>query len=160
MRCCHALRSCYPSNEVHMLCALIQDNLVIGIVDMNDGLIQSIDSMFQQIIDVSSMVPQPQIGWSFDGTNILGSTVSVKITKLAMRQRFTFTELCALTSASETSLPVKVLLDNLSVATYIDLSRTDTRGGINLIASAGLITQLRADAILNTMPRVEEVYRE
>jgi hypothetical protein len=54
---------------------------------------------------------------------------------------------------------VKVLMDKLSSATYIDLARVDTQRGIGLLALAGIITSARANEILKTKPSNIEIYR-
>lgn len=145
-----------------MLCALIQNSLVIGIADLNDDQIQHIATKIEQVIDVSNMTPTPQIGWSFDGQTISGAKTSKKITKLAMRQRFSVTEMINMKAAAATVPIVQYLLDNLTVATYIDLSRTDTINGVYLLASSplNLITMARANEILNTPARIDEEYHE
>jgi hypothetical protein len=143
-----------------MLCALIQNNLVCGVVDFTDEQINIFSSQFEQIVDISNLVPQPQIGWAFDGSNISGTAVSLKITRLAMRQRFTTGELLAImtyVNANPASV-VAILMQNLQVATYIDLSRSDTQAGIEYLASLALVTSQRAGVILNTIPNASEIY--
>lgn len=143
-----------------MLVALIQNNLVTGVCDLTPDQISFFGSVFEQIIDVSQMTPQPQIGWAFDGVNITGSSVSLKITKLAMRQRFTTAEMLGVmtyVNANPASV-VAMLMGNLQVATYVDLSRSDTQAGIEYLVSVSLLTQLRATAILTTVPTPYELY--
>lgn len=137
------------------------ENTVKGIVDIeNEQQLQRLTSVYAQAIDITHIQPTPQIGWSFDGQSIVGTSPSKRITRLAMRQRFTFSELLALTTAAAASMPVKVLMDNLSVATFVDLSRPDTVGGINLLVGAGLLTSQRASEILNNPVSPAEAYVE
>lgn len=143
-----------------MLCALIRNGVVVGIVDLSDeDFATGIASHYEQVIEITNLVPQPQIGWSFNGQTIIGSSVSRKITRLAMRQRFTFSELIALSNAAAAIPAVKVLMDNLSTATYIDLARSDTAGGVGLLVSLNLITAERANTILNTVANESEIFR-
>lgn len=76
-----------------------------------------------------------------------------------MRQRFTFTELCALESAAQTIVQVKVLIGNLNVASFVDLTRSDTISGLGLLVSLGLLTSQRMSEILNTPPTEYEIYK-
>jgi hypothetical protein len=82
-----------------------------------------------------------------------------KITKLALRNRFTFTELCALTAAAKTIVQVEALMDNLAVSTFIDLNRPDVIGGIEMLVAFGLITPERATQILNGPVTAIEEYK-
>lgn len=143
-----------------MLCALIQDNLVVAVGDFTDDQIQLFGPYFEQIIDVTGLTPIPGIGWAFDGANIIGTNVSLKITKLAMRQRFTTAEMLGVmtyVNANPASV-VAMLMGNLQVATFVDLSRSDTIAGINYLVSQSLLTSGRATAILTTIPTPYEVY--
>jgi hypothetical protein len=144
-----------------MLCALIQNSLVIGVCDFTEQQIQFFAPQFEQVIDVSNLITTPQIGWAFDGQNISGTNVSTKITRLAIRQRFTVTELLTVmtyVNANPASI-VAMLMQNLNVATYVDLARPDTQAGIQMLVSLGLLTQLRATAILTTTPIAQELYQ-
>ena len=84
-------------------------------------------------------------------------TPDSKITRLAFRNRFTFAEKVAIETAAKTDVEVKVLLDDQSAATFIDLSRSDTIGGLDLLASKTLITLARKDEILNNPITQEEL---
>lgn len=142
------------------LYALISgNNSVTGLIQAEDdshvGLFASI---YSQVIDVSDVQPTPQIGWSFDGTNIVGTSASKRITILAMRQRFTVSEMLAIMTAAETTQIVRYLMKNLELATFVDLSRSDTQAGIGVLVSYGLITQERANIILTAPPALHEVY--
>ena len=79
-----------------------------------------------------------------------------KITKLAMRNRFTFAEKIAIETASETDTEVRVLQKDMDSASYIDLARPDTVAGIGLYESKGLLTSIRATEILtNAVDSIE-----
>jgi len=80
-----------------------------------------------------------------------------KITKLAMRNRFTFAEKVAIQTASESSADLQVYLDDLAVSTYIDLSRSDTIAGVQMLESSGVIATGRASEILTAPVTEEEV---
>lgn len=148
-----------------MICALVNDNMVVAVatISSDEEFIQ-IGKVYSNIIDVTDFNPMPQAGWLFDGSALspgpgMADTTVRKITKLGLRQRFTFSELCALTAASGSYVPVAALMGNLNVANYVDLNRADTKGGIQLLVSLGLITQQRASEILNAPINSEERYK-
>jgi hypothetical protein len=145
-----------------ILIALIGgQNTVTGIVQIDSyDEIQMFTKIYSQVIDITNVQPLPQIGWSFDGQNIVGTSPSKKITKLAMNQRFTVPEmlgLLAYVEAQPASI-VDLLLKRLEVATYIDLSRSDTQAGVGVLVQLGLITSERATVILTTPPNAYEAY--
>lgn len=148
-----------------MIVALISENLVSKIITVNsDDEFQEQTKGYSNSIDITDQNPQPIVGWVFDGNHLSpgpgqSSTGTKKITKLGLRQRLTFTELCAITTAAQTIAPVAALLGNLNVSTYIDLNRSDTRGGVNLLVSLGLLTSDRATEILNTPIQDFEKYK-
>lgn len=144
-----------------MICALIQNNLVVGVGDFTNDQIQLFGPYFEQIVDCTNLIPQPGIGWAFDGQNITGTNVSRKITRLAMNQRFTVGEMLGLLTYVNTN-PISIvalLLQRLQIATYVDLSRSDTQAGIGVLVSYGLLTSDRANTILTTVPTPNEIYQ-
>lgn len=82
-----------------------------------------------------------------------------KITKLAFKQRLTQAERIAIRSAAQSSPEVFDFQDLVDSATYIDLSRTDTRDGVNQLETAGLLATGRASEILDNPVEPQEVYR-
>lgn len=131
------------------------------IVDATEEESNSLAGQWEMLIDITDFPSQPQVGWFLEGNKLVtnGTNGSIKITKLAMRQRFTFTELCALETAAQTIIQVKVLLGNLNIASYVDLTRPDTIGGLGLLVSLGLLTSERMTVILNTPPTEYEIYK-
>lgn len=93
----------------------------------------------------------------------------VKITKLAFRNRFKPEEKIQLELASKddptstsnkrkASAVIRVYLDDVNSASFIDLNRVDTRQGVMALEASGLIGSGRALEILNTPPTEEEIY--
>lgn len=144
------------------LYALISgQNEVTGIVKVEDETqAQLFANIYPQVIDVTDYQPLPQIGWTFDGQTIVGTNHSKKITKLAMRQRFTVSEMLGIMNAvsDPNKIIVRYLMDNLQVATFVDLARTDTQAGLQVLVQYGLLTQDRATAILTAPPTIMEIY--
>ena len=145
-----------------MLCALVDDNVVVKIEDLDDINYKIAAHLYQAAIDISEMEPQPQVGWTFDGANLVSNGLSsMIITKLAMLQRFTVPERIAIltyVNSNPASVPA-ILMQNIMVATFVDLTRPDTQAGINYLVSFGLITSGRATAILTTPPTAIEIYK-
>jgi len=139
-----------------MLCALIQNNVVVATVDLSSDQIALVGNIFPAVIDISAMSPQPQIGWAFDGQNI--NCPSMRLTKLAFRLRFTTSEMTAIYSAAVSNFTLQYMLQNNLVATYIDLSLTTTQSSVMYLVSLGLITSGRATTILTTPPGLGEIF--
>lgn len=96
----------------------------------------------------------------------------VRITKLAFRNRFSSTEKAALeiaavhNAALAANHPANLLAAALRAsmadqrdAQHIDLSRADTRAGVQQLEVAGLLAAGRAAVILDTPAADEEVWR-
>lgn len=92
------------------------------------------------------------------------------ITKLAFRQRFTSAEKAAIEIAAldnpaapmeqrALAATLRANQQDIQAATYIDLKRTDTRAGVMVLESYGLIGAGRALVILDTPPTPDEIYR-
>ncbi len=144
-----------------MKVALIQDFEVKYVIDIDESEIDNYARRFQAVFDLAGFDPLPAVGAKFDGKTITNPPPQTKrITKLAMRQRFTIPELIAILTASKTDPMVEVLLGNMQVATFIDLARTDTVQGIGYLAQQGLITPQRMGEILNNPIQAIEQYKE
>lgn len=83
-----------------------------------------------------------------------------RITKLAFRNRFTMAEKVAMEMASldnpgatmalrQQAAALRANLADTAVAVFIDLTRTDTRAGVQMLEAAGLIGAGRALEILD-----------
>lgn len=144
-----------------MKLALIKNSAVKSVVDVStEEEAQELAQQNEAIIDITTLSPQPQVGWFLSGNKLVtnGTNGPIKITRLGMRRRFTFTELCALETSAQSIIQVKVLLNNLMVATYVDLTRADTIAGLGLLVSLGLLTSDRMTQILNNPLTDDEKY--
>ena len=146
-----------------MLCVLIQDNIVIDQKELPDELaIQELLKTHQFVNVVDDIEPIPQVGWFFDGQKYVDPNWSVqskKITKLALLNRFTDTELGTYYTAIAANIGLAILDKKLFAAEYIDLTRPDTIYGINVLESVVIITAQRASEILNNPIQDIEKYR-
>jgi hypothetical protein len=145
-----------------MLCALVLSAVVVEIKDLTEDQYQSAIFDYDAIIDVSNTIPAPQVGWTLSGNTLSGTIATMRITKLAMLQRFTVPERIGLLNYIQTnpaSVPA-MLMQNINVATFVDLMRPDTQAGIYYLVNFGLLTTARATSILNAIPTSLEVFHE
>ena len=125
-------------------------NKVIGVSQLNspvssDDMVE-IDSINSEIL---GSIYDRELKDFIKDSNITEEKTGTKITRLAFRQRFTIAEKVGIETAAETDITVRVMMKDQDAATYIDLSRQDTIDGVNYLVSQGLLTQDRADEILN-----------
>ena len=71
-----------------------------------------------------------------------------RISKLAFRNRFTGAEKLALYTAAESSVQLRVYLDDLAAAEFVDLDYGATVAGVQALEVAGIIGAGRAAEIL------------
>jgi hypothetical protein len=151
-----------------MIVACVDANIVTSIVTIVDPSVdggaayQALATQHQVAADVTSAFPAVQVGWLFTGSTLTPPPNYVplmRITKLALRQRLTITELTNLQTASLTNVLLQVLKDNLAVATYIDLSLPSTIQAVEVLVAYGLLTSDRANTILTTPPAAGEIYQ-
>lgn len=125
-------------------------------------------------IDVTELNPRPQPGWIRQGQNFVAppapppQSLGTKITRLALRDRIGTPALVAIELASvhnpagndqakAFAAQLRVMTENVRIATYIDLARPDTRAGIQALEVAGLIPQGGAAQILDAPVQPHEV---
>lgn len=150
--------------------AYIKNDKVVLVVSVDsiDELLP-LDVQYQNLVDLSQFSPEPKIGWIFLDNSFInpednsspGVARNMKITKLAMLQRLTLQERLGLLTyiqANPISVPA-ILLQNIQVATFVDLNRVDTQTGIAYLTQLGLLTSERASQILTTPPSDTEVYK-
>jgi len=149
-----------------MLCAFIKNGAVVEIKDVTDEELHPIVNDYDQVIEITNENPQPGIGWRYEGNQWLipigaNGTPSMIITRLAFRNRFTMAEKAVLYTAAATpqGVGLKVYLDDLAAATFVDLARPDTIASVNYLATLGIITSARATEILTTVPTSVETYK-
>ena len=138
--------------------AVIEDGVVVNTVEAEAKL-------------VAEWVACPDsagVEWTYDGVSFTAPVLpepppaqpldyGTQITRLAFRNRFTSAEKVALYTAAASSIPIKIYLDDLAAATFVDLSRADTIASVGALVTAGLLTQNRATVILTTLVIPEEV---
>jgi hypothetical protein len=144
-----------------MLVALVFNGKVSDVLDLTSEQLDAAGLIYGSVIDVSSATPTPAQGWTMDQNGSLNPP-GWRVTRLAMRQRFTVTELLGIMTyvVNNPASIVAMLMQNLQVATFVDLQRSDTIAGITLLANApfNLITTERATTILTTPPNSQEIY--
>jgi hypothetical protein len=96
------------------------------------------------------------------------ATSNMKITVLAFRNRFTQAEKIAIDLASidnpaapmqqrQLAAMLRVSQADTSCATFIDLARSDTRSGVQILETYGILGAGRASVILDTPPTAIEL---
>lgn len=126
--------------------------------------------------DVTDLNPRPGPGWARTGAGSYAPpaptapepepSLGTRITKLAFRQRLTDPVLVAIELASahdpaatpqqkQLAATLRVMLENVRVATFIDLARPDTRAGVQQLQDAGLVPS--AAAVLDAPVQPAEV---
>tara|TARA_R110000744_G_C19182065_1_gene542834 strand:- start:136 stop:546 length:411 start_codon:yes stop_codon:yes gene_type:complete len=94
------------------------------------------------------------IGWSYGGSVFTAPppepepVPSPIISRLAFRNRFTFAEKQGIYTAAETSVDIRIFLDDIASAADIDLTDPQTIAGVQSLEASGLITSGRGAEIL------------
>jgi len=83
-----------------------------------------------------------------DGTFTRVVRQRTHLTVLEFRNQFTLAEKQALYAASETDVMVKMILDDLAVASYVETTDQNTVDSVNYLVSTSIITAARATEIL------------
>lgn len=147
--------------------ALIASGVVVNVVVGNP-------SEFPGAIDITGLNPRPGPGWTYANGDFDPPAAidpeprdyGAKITKLAFRQRLTDPVLVAIemaaihnpngtTQQQQFAAQLRVMLENVRVATFIDLARPDTRAGVQALQAAGLLPS--AAAVLDAPVQAHEV---
>lgn len=125
-------------------------------------------------IDVTELNPRPAAGWIRENGVFAppppapAQSLGTKITRLALRDRIGTPALVAIELASvhnpaatpqqqAFAAQLRVMTENVRIATFIDLSHPDTRGGIQALEAAGLIPAGAAAQILDAPVQAVEV---
>jgi hypothetical protein len=101
-------------------------------------------------IDVTGMNVGPQDlydGASF--TKYVPSPEPRVISKVAFRFRLTDSEYVGILSAAKTDVEVAAWIETFNMSTTIDLDNQRTKDGVQNLVGKNLLTQARADEILN-----------
>lgn len=145
--------------------AIVEEWVVTQVIDIDDSQYQQYSMGVQAVIDVTNIFPQPQVGWGWTGNQFIsnGAVASWKITKLAFNERFQPSELVGIIEAAAqqntAGYTLTMMLQRQALATYIDLSRSDTIAGVEALVTFGLLSAERANQILTTPPSAIEIYQ-
>ena len=132
------------------LYAIVKGEVVDGIA-IADGPLDT-DGTWICIDDV---VPQPGRDWLYkEGEYLPPPPAPVPvlppiITKVAFRFRMTDAEYVGVISAAKTDIEVAAWVETFNMVSQIDLDNQRTKDGVANLVSKNLLTQVRADAILN-----------
>jgi hypothetical protein len=153
--------------------ALIKSGKVVNTIVAEQDFITSITVEYDHIEAIDTLHEQGLgvgVGWDWDGEFHAPVLVPVDppepivqsrhITQLAFMTRFTDAEAIALDLASigatVEAASMRRYLDKVKVAKHIDLDRADTRAGVQMLETIGLLAAGRALQILDTPIEPEE----
>lgn len=139
----------------------------IIVADTVDNIAISDDPLDSNWIDLTGINPQPGIGWGYkDGAFAPPPAPPAPpppppepriITKVAMlTRRLTQAEFVGILVAAKTDPAIEAWKYVFDAASQVDLDSQNTRDGMALLVSKKLLTQARADAILEAPVQAEE----
>lgn len=134
-----------------------------------------------EVVEYDALLPLPEHqapGWHVDEVFSVEASPNdpppvppstVRITKLAFRNRFTQAEKVAIEiaaldvptasmAARAQAAALRASQQDVQVAQHIDLMRPDTRGGVLMLEAGGLLAAGRATVILDTPPTDAEAF--
>ena len=127
--------------------AQISDNVVIGISQVKDTISAANMIPIASLTAVSTGDVYDPETETFSTPDPV-STPRLRLTKREFRNQFTFAEKQAIYTAAETSVDIRIFLDDLMAAEYIDCDNSDTVASVSALETATLIVTGRADEIL------------
>lgn len=154
--------------------ALIKANKVENVIVADPDFIQQIRADYDHIEPLDTLLEQGLgvgMGWTYENGTFISPpqpeapTIDLgsKITQLAFLNRFTDAEAIAIDLASQgttvEAAAMRRYQKKVDAATYIDLSRQDTRDGVLALETIGLLAAGRATEILDAPVQPEEVAR-
>jgi hypothetical protein len=120
------------------------NNIVISITYSSNGIVGN------NIIEVDSMDNSILSKRYANGTFISVEKPPIRIyTVLQFRSKFTTEEKVAIYTAANSNVLVKIWLDDLASADFVDLDDPATIAAVNSLATAGLISSTRATEVLS-----------
>lgn len=125
--------------------ALIVKGIVDTIVEQD-----SMPTVFGSWVDVTGMDVGPLD--SYDGTSFTKYVPPPEprvISKVAFRFRLTDAEYVGILSAAKTDVEVAAWVETFNMSVIIDLDNQRVKDGIQVLVKNNLLTQSRADEILN-----------
>ena len=148
-----------------MLCALVRNGVVDKVLDLNEEQVQEQTRLNDYVVDVSDMMPIPEVGWFYNAgvfTIPQNRNPERKITKLAFMNRLRSNELGAIYTIANTQghplqINFQIFRDMLMAATFIDLGRADTQANVNTLVAVGILTSARALEILTAPIQRHEI---
>lgn len=145
--------------------AQIVNNTVYGVYEY-DVLPEFAPNIVMIPLDADSPV---QAGWGYENGEFIAPapepapSLGTKITRLAFLNRFADAEAIALDLASQgatvEAATIRRYMAKVNAATFIDLSREDTRQGVEALEASGILDEGRAAEILDNPVEEHEVYK-
>ena len=130
--------------------ALINNGIVENIIVASPEFVGALTG-YTDIVDVTGVncgIGHAYVEGTFTAPEAEPAKKVTQLTKLEFQLRFTFDELVAIETAAETDAGVRVLQRQQQAAEFISLTDVNTKLGMLYLASKGLLTAERVDAIL------------
>ena len=127
--------------------AQISDNVVVGVSQVKDTISAANMIPIASLTAVSTGDVYDPETETFSTPDPV-STPRLRLTKREFRNKFTFAEKQAIYTAAETSVDIRIFLDDLMAAEYIECDNSDTVASVSALETATLIGTGRADEIL------------
>lgn len=129
---------------------------ILDAASIVENVVLADDALDSSWIDLTGIDPQPGPGWSYSGGVFVPPPPPPAppplpniITKVAMlTRRLTTAEFVGILTAAKTDPAIEAWKYVFDAATVVDLDGQNTKDGIALLVSRGLLTPARAEAIL------------
>ena len=128
--------------------ATLGDNNVVESLTQGDFAEMPTDPKVIVIDENTFSSVRPGDTYNGDGTFTHVPRQRTQLTILEFRSQFTMAEKQALYAAAETDTMVKMILDDLAVASHVETTDQNTVDSVNYLVSTSIITAARATEIL------------
>lgn len=137
---------------------------IISSASIVENVVLADDALDPAWIDLTNIDPQPGPGWSYSEGAFAPPPAPPPppplpniITKVSMlTRRLTTAEFVGILTAAKTDPAIEAWKYVFDAATQVDLDAQNTKDGIALLVSRGLLTPARAEAILTDPVQPEE----
>lgn len=133
-------------------CAIVDAGKVVNIIVVEPN--SSILAKNPEWIFIGQNPQDVGIGWTYNGVSFsppppVPEYYGTVISKVAFRFRLTDAEYVGILSAAKTDIEVASWVETFNMSVKIDLANQRTKDGVQNLVGKNLLTQARADEILN-----------
>jgi len=125
---------------------VVENNVVVNVIEAQPGFTLPGFTVVEAPAGVG-------IGWTLDGGQWVAppepeSVARTRLTRLEFRDMLTGAEKVAIYTAAESNVQIKIWLDDLAAAEFVELTDARTIAAVNSLETATLIGEGRAAEIL------------